>query len=149
MTLRCFRERCLQTVSFELVGIGFVSPLYAYLAGTPMLHGFALITILSIAILIWSPVFNTVYDLIERHRTGRVASQRPHASRVIHAILHEVSAILLTCPLLMWMGGHTLEAALAFNLGLTLTYSVYTYVFHIAYDQIRPVQMVPQRVISK
>lgn len=142
MTLRSFRERVIQTCSFEVVGIAFVSPVYAYIAGASMVHGFALISLLSIVILIWSPIFNTSFDWIERHRTRRLASARPHWLRIVHAVLHEVTAIIITCPLLMYFGGHSLQAALAFNLGLTITYSIYTYVFHIIYDRLRPVRPV-------
>ena len=140
MTLRSFRERAIQTSSFELIGIAFVSPIYAQLTGTSMVHGFALITILSIAILVWSPIYNTLFDAMERRYTDRLACKRPHKFRFVHATMHEISAVLITCPLLILIGGHTLGGALALNLGLTLTYSVYTYLFHIAYDRLRPVQ---------
>ncbi|UWR01837.1 PACE efflux transporter [Ruegeria conchae] len=140
MTLRSVKERVIQTSSFELVGIFFVSPIYAQLAGSSMVHGFATIAVLSIAVMVWSPIFNTFFDVIDRHFTNRLACKRPHRLRVLHATLHEVTAILITCPLLMWIGGHTLSAALAFNLGLTLTYSIYTYFFHMIYDRLRPVE---------
>ena len=140
MTLRSFRERVVQTGSFELIGIAFVSPVYALITGTSMAHGVAIIAALSVAILIWSPIFNTVFDVTDRHFTDRLACKRPHRLRILHAVMHEVSAILITCPLLMAIGGHSLGEALAFNLGLTITYSVYTYIFHMAYDRLRPVR---------
>ncbi|WP_170562386.1 chlorhexidine efflux transporter [Ruegeria atlantica] len=31
-------------------------------------------------------------------------------------------------------------SALALNVGLTLTYTVYTYLFHIIYDRVRPIK---------
>ena len=65
MTLRTFKERVIQTGSFELIGIAFVSPIYAYLTGASMVHGFAMITMLSFVIMIWCPIFNTIFDLIE------------------------------------------------------------------------------------
>ena len=140
MTLRSFRERVIQTSSFELIGIAFVSPIYAQLVGTSMAHGFALITILSIIILVWSPIYNTLFDTLERRYTNRLACKRPHKIRFVHASMHEVTAVIITCPFLIFLGGHTLSGALALNLGLTLTYSIYTYFFHIAYDRLRPVQ---------
>ncbi|WP_170601829.1 MULTISPECIES: PACE efflux transporter [Ruegeria] len=140
MTLRSFRERVIQTSTFELIGIAFVSPVYAQFTGSSMAHGFTIIAILSVAILVWSPIYNTFFDIVERRYTSRLACKRPHRLRFIHATMHEVSAVLITCPLLMWIGGHTLAGALAFNVGLTLTYSVYTYFFHIVFDHLRPVQ---------
>ncbi|WP_170562134.1 chlorhexidine efflux transporter [Ruegeria atlantica] len=105
MTLRTFKERIIQTGSFELIGIAFVSPVYAYLTGASMVHGFAMITMLSIVIMIWCPIFNTIFDLIERDKTARLACKRPQSVRVFHATLHEVTAVMITCPLLMMVGG--------------------------------------------
>ena len=99
-----------------------------------------------IAILIWSPIYNTILDRIEKQYTDRLACERPHDLGIIHALMHEITAVKLTCPLLIWIGGHTLGGALAFNTGLTLTCSAYAYVFHIAFDQLRPVQMVSNPV---
>ena len=140
MTIRSFKERILQTVSFEVIGIAVVSPAYAHLTGASMAHGFAMIALLSVVIMIWSPIFNTLFDLIERHRTQRLACERPQHLRIIHAGLHEITAVMITCPLLMALGGHSLATALMVNLGLTITYSIYTYVFHFTYDRLRPVK---------
>ena len=139
MTLRSFRERVIQTSSFELIGILFVAPIYAHLIGSSTMHGFILIALLSVAILVWAPIFNTAFDMIDRHFTNRPACKRPHKLRLVHATLHEVTAVMITCPLLIWVGGHTLPGALAVNFGLTVTYTIYTYVFHIIYDRLRPV----------
>ncbi|NKB54157.1 MAG: hypothetical protein GKR97_18430 [Rhizobiaceae bacterium] len=76
---------------------------------------------------------------MELRYTRRTACERPHDLRIIHALLHEVAAIILTCQLFVWIGGHTFGVALVFNFGPTLTYSVYTYVFHLAYDRVGPV----------
>ena len=152
MTVRSLKERIIQTGSFELIGIAFVSPLYAKITGASMAHGVTIIAMLSVAILIWSPVFNTLFDLIERRCTCRLACKRPHTLRIVHATLHEVTAVAITCPLLIFVGGHSLGSALALNVGLTLTYTAYTYVFHIFYDRLRPVQaqarMAPARQLA-
>lgn len=139
MTLRSARERIIQTIAFEGIGIAIVSPFYASIVGQTAIASFAMITLLSIAILIWSPVYNTLFDFLDWHIRARVACKRSHGLRVFHAIMHEVSAVLLTCPILIWVGGHSLGAALSLNFGLTVFYSVYTYLFHVAYDRLRPV----------
>ncbi|NIZ61070.1 hypothetical protein DL239_08785 [Sedimentitalea sp. CY04] len=139
MTLRNLRERVMQTLSFEVTGIVMVSPLYAALAGTRVVDGVALIAMLSIVILVWSPLHNYIFDVCEFKTTNRVASDRPHRVRVFHAFSHEATAVMITCPLMMYVAGHSLLQALSFNLGLTLFYTGYAYVFHIAYDKLRPV----------
>jgi len=140
MTLRSPKERVIQTLCFEVGGVALVSPAYAYLTGASMAGGFATIALLSIVIMTWAPVYNTLFDYIERERSGRLASDRSKGMRILHAILHEASSVLITCPLLIWLGGHSLTSALFINVSLTLTYVVYTYVFHIFYDLWRPVQ---------
>ncbi len=140
MKLRSVKERVIQTVAFEAIGIALVAPSYAYFAGSSISKGFALIALLSLVILLWAPIYNTLFDVIDQSCTGRPASDRPHNLRILHATLHEVSAVTMTCPILIWFGGHTIWGALSFNLGLTLTYTAYTYVFHIIYDRLRPVQ---------
>lgn len=140
MAVRSLKERILQTLSFEGIGIIIVSPLYALVTKASMAHGVAIIAMLSVVIMIWSPIFNTFFDLIERRCTCRLACKRPHALRLIHAVLHEGTAVAITCPLLIVVGGHSLGSALALNVGLTLTYTAYTYLFHIVFDRLRPVQ---------
>jgi uncharacterized membrane protein len=140
MTLRSPKERVIQTLCFEAGGVALLSPAYAYLTGASMAGGFATIALLSIVIMIWAPVYNTLFDYIERERSGRLASDRSKGMRILHALLHEASSVLITCPLLIWLGGHSLTSALFINVSLTLTYVVYTYVFHIFYDRWRPVQ---------
>lgn len=95
-----------------------------------------------IAILTWSLIYNTIFVRIEKQYTDRLACERPHDLGIIHALKHEIAAVMITCPLFIWIGSHTLGGALAFNTKLTLTYSAFAYVLHIAFDQLRPVQMV-------
>ncbi|WP_441347474.1 PACE efflux transporter [Shimia sp. MMG029] len=139
MTLRSPTERVIQTLCFEAGGVALVAPAYAYLTGTSMAGGLATIALLSIVILVWAPVFNTLFDYVERKCVGRLASDRPLGARILHATLHETSSILITCPLLIWTGGYSLTSALFINVSLTIAYVVYTFTFHIFYDRWRPV----------
>jgi len=140
MTLRSPKERVIQTLCFEAGGVALVSPAYAYLTGASIVGGITTIALLSIVIMTWAPVYNTLFDYIERERSGRLASDRSKRIRILHAVLHEASSVLLTCPLLIWLGGHSLTSALFINVSLTITYVVYTFIFHMFYDHWRPVQ---------
>ena len=139
MTLRTTRERVLQTCLFEVGGIALVTPLYAWIYGASSHEGLMLLIAISIAVLIWAPVFGTVFDMLERHWTGRVASDRPHHIRVLHAVLYEATAVSVTLPLAMSIGGLNVREAAALNVQLTLFYIAYAYVFHLMYDTVRPV----------
>jgi uncharacterized membrane protein len=89
--------------------------------------------------MIWSPLHNTVFDFIDLRLSGRVASDRPQVLRAVHAVSHEVTAVCVSLPLLIWLGGLSLWDAVFADILLTLFYTAYAYVFHVVFDWIRPV----------
>ena len=117
-----------------------VTPVYVLIFGTTAGEGFTLLLALSVAVMLWTPVFNTLFDWADLHFSGRVASDRPQVLRLVHAGLHEVSAIIVSLPLILWIGGISLGAALVLDLGLTIFFSAYAYGFHLVYDRMRPVR---------
>jgi len=144
MSLRSLPERAIQTVTFELGGILFAAPLYALVFSAPLDHSVAVIAALALAMMLWSPLHNTVFDTIELRLTGRVASDRPHAVRVLHAISHEATSMVITLPLLIGLGAHPLPEAFLIDIGLTAFSVVYAYIFNVLYDRLRPVR--PRRL---
>jgi len=140
--LRSPRERLLQTLAFELGGIAFVAPLYAAVFAVGTTDGILVIATVSAAVMIWTPLHNTLFDH-EWRALGRVASDRPHTLRIVHAVSHELTAVAISLPLIMSLGGHGLWQALAINAGLTAIYVAYAYVFHLGYDRLRPVGQAP------
>jgi uncharacterized membrane protein len=139
MVLRSPRERFIQTLSYEFGGWLLAVPLYMLVTGGSLTEGGLLMAALAAAVMIWSPLFNTAFDWADLRLSGRVASDRPHRWRMVHAISHEVSTVVVTLPILIWMGGFDLWHALAADIGLTLVYTVYAYGFHLVYDRLRPV----------
>lgn len=139
MSLRSARERAIQTFAYECGGLLFAAPLYALIFGGGAAEGFVLVAALAVAVMIWSPVHNTVFDWIEWRTARRVASDRPHRWRVVHAVTHEATSLVVTLPVIMWLTDHGIWGALLVDLGLTLFYAGYAYVFHLAYDRWRPV----------
>ncbi len=87
----------------------------------------------------WAAVYNTLFDRLELRFTGRVASERPHALRTLHTVGLEATAVLLTWPLVWALTDLGWWGALAADLGLTLAYMVYGYLFHLGFDRLRPV----------
>ncbi len=142
MTLRCFRERVYQTLAYELGGLLLATPLYSIMFGTSQLASLTLTVALSLAMLVWSPIHNTAFDWVELRWTGRVASDRPRALRLVHAALHEATSAIVTLPLIMWLSGQSVWTALGIDIGLTLLYTAYAYFFHILYDWLRPVKVI-------
>jgi len=143
MALRSARERACQTLAYEIGGLAIAAPLYSLIFGGGAGEGFALVAALALAVMIWSPIHNTVFDWVEWRVAGRVASDRPHRWRVVHAITHEATSLVVTLPVILWLTDHGIVGALLVDLGLTLFYAGYAYVFHLAYDRLRPVARPP------
>lgn len=137
--IRSLRERVIQTVWFELVGPALVAPPFAYFSGASAGDSFALLLTLALVVALWSGLYNSTFDRVEARLTGRVASARPHGLRVLHAVGLEASAILLTWPLIMAFTPLGWWQALFADIGLTLAYIAYGYVFHLVFDRLQPV----------
>lgn len=146
MGLRPLRERALQTLCFEIIGLALVVPVYSFATDRSSTDSMLLMVLLSLVILLWCPVHNTVFDVVELRLSNRKASDRPHWLRIAHAVSHETTAVFLTCPIVMLVGRMSLGEALAINIGLTVFYTAYAYTFHLIYDQLRPVQTDPSKL---
>ncbi len=137
--MRCVRERCLQTLSYEAGGLLLITPIYALVFSRTTGESLALMVTLSAIAMLWSPLHNGVFDWVDGFITGRTACARPHSLRVAHAASLEISSIAVTLPAVMWMGNYDMWAALAVDIGLTVAYILYAYVFHLLFDWVRPV----------
>lgn len=139
--LRSARERLIQTLWFEGVGLALVAPLYAWVAGDGIGASFALVAAVSVVVMAWAALFNTVFDIVEHRYTGRLASDRPHRLRAAHALAHEASSVIVTCPVIFAMSDLKWGGALVADLGLTMAYAAYAYLFHRLFDWWRPVKL--------
>jgi uncharacterized membrane protein len=59
----------------------------------------------------------------------------------VHAVAHEATAVIVTCPLIVALTGLGWWQALWLDVALTAVYAAYAYVFHLAFDRLRPVQV--------
>lgn len=139
MTLRSPAERLFQTVMFEAFGLVLAVPVYRLVTGASAGEGTGVLIAVTLAVLVWSALHNAVFDAVEWRLTGRVASDRPQGMRVIHALSHEGTAVAVSLPILLVLGGLGLGEALTMNVGLTAVYTAYAFAFHRAYDWWRPV----------
>jgi uncharacterized membrane protein len=139
MAIRSFRERAVQTLLYEAGGIAVATPLYDLIFGAGAAESLTLMVVLSVILLIWIPLFNWLFDLVEWRLTRRPSSERPHRMRALHAFGMEATSVVVTVPAIMLVGGHGFWEALAVDIGLSVLYVVYAYVFHILYDRFRPV----------
>jgi uncharacterized membrane protein len=137
--LRSGRERLIQTLWFEALGLAIVSPLFGFFADTSAGESLVVLVALSIAVMGWAALYNTAFDRIEQRCTGRVASDRSPRWRVVHAVMLETSAVGVTWPLIVALTPLGWREALVVEIGLTLAYTAYGYVFHLGFDWLRPV----------
>ena len=137
--VRGLRERVIQTLCFEALGLAIVSLPFAYVAGVTAGDSLLALLALSVVVMSWAALYNTAFDRIEQRLTGRLASDRPHSWRVLHALAFEASAVIATWPLLVALTPLSWRQAFVADIGLTLAYAAYGYVFHLAFDHARPV----------
>jgi uncharacterized membrane protein len=142
--IRSLRERVIQTLWFELLGLALVAPLFAYFSRATAGDSVVLLLVLAIVVTLWSGLYNSAFDLAELRLAGRVASDRSHGWRVLHTIGLETSAIVLTWPLVVAVTRLGWQEALFADIGLTLAYVTYGYVFHLGFDRLRPVHPEPR-----
>lgn len=140
MSLRSPKERMIQTLAYEAGGLCLSVPLVGLFGVGTTGEAFTLMLALSVAVMVWSPIHNTLFDWADLRLSGRLASDRPQGWRLVHAASHEATTVIVTLPILVWLGDLGFWTALLADLGLTLLYAAYAYVFHLVYDRLRPVR---------
>jgi uncharacterized membrane protein len=144
MALRSLRERLYQTLAYEFFGLVLIAPLISVAIGLSGSESVMLLVWVAFACMVWSPVHNIAFDWAEWTLARRVASDRPQGWRMVHALSHEATSVVVTTPLIMLVSGLGMLDALALDLGLTVAYTAYAYTFHMAYDWLRPVNCDPE-----
>lgn len=129
----------IQTLAYEGIGLALAVPIYATAFGSGASESAALLGLMVLIVLVWAPLHNTAFDWADWRLSGRSACARPHRLRLVHAFSYEISCMVFTLPLFIWLGGLSLRQALMADIGFTLFYVGYAYVFHLAYDRLRPV----------
>ncbi len=137
--LRPWKERLAQTLGFEATGLVISLPFLSLFTTQDTAESIAVLVALTLAVMAWSPLHNTVFDTLDLRCSGRVASDRPQLWRVIHAISHEVSSILVSLPILMIGAGLDFQTALFIDLGLSVIYAAWAWAFFLIWDRWRPI----------
>lgn len=140
MTVRNARERLLQSAGYEIGSLLVATPVCVWLTGTSVATSAVLVIVLTVATMLWAPLFNFAFDRVEWRLSRRVASDRSSRLRLLHAFALEASDIVISVPILMWLGGLDLHQALIADLGLLGVYMAYTYAYHRIFDWLRPVR---------
>jgi uncharacterized membrane protein len=140
-------DRLRHAISFELGGLGLISPLGAWAFSMPV----ADITVVRIACAIiatlWTYLYNLAFDAILQRITGGIGKSIP--VRVLHAVLFEVGLLAMLTPLMAWYLGISLIHAFVMDIAFALVFIAYTFVFNWAYDRIFSVSAWQEPAVTK
>lgn len=139
VTLRTGKDRLRYTISFELLLMAFLVPVGAAFFDKPVAEIGALGVVLAVKAMALNLIYNWAFDRIDA-RAGRVASQRSHVGRILHAIGFEVSLVITSLPIYAWWLGIGLLEALMTDIVVTSFVVAYTYFFTLAYDRLFPLE---------
>lgn len=131
MTAR--QRKILFAVSFEVFGILVAGLFLLVLSGSDGARTFSLAAVAATGAMIWSYVFNTVFEAWEARQTRR---GRSRLRRVVHAILFEGGLMAVLLPLTAWWLSVSLLEALALEGGLVIVFILYTYAFTCGFDRV-------------
>ncbi|MEW2917368.1 PACE efflux transporter [Ruegeria sp. ANG10] len=140
--LRTGKDRLRYTISFELLLMAFLVPVGAAFFDKPVAEIGALGAVLAVKAMVLNLVYNWAFDRIDA-RARRVASQRSHFGRILHAIGFEASLVITSLPIYAWWLGIGLLEALMTDVVVTSFVVAYTYVFTLAYDRLFPLEIKP------
>lgn len=127
-------ERVFQAVCFEAVAIVICTPLFAWVMDKT-LADMGVVTIATCLLALgWNVVFNSRFDRV----LARYGLVKNGWTRLLHALLFEGGLIVVGVPLIAWWLGVSLVQAFVLDMGVLLFFLPYTYVFHWAYDALRP-----------
>jgi uncharacterized membrane protein len=138
--MRSPRERIFQAVLYEAIGLAILTPAYGFAMGLPMDNSLVTMALISGIVIVWAPVYNTVFDRLMFKSTGRLAHQKTAGLRFLHASLYEASITLFAVPIIAYMSGMGWWVAFAADIGFTVAYFCYTYIFYAVYDRLRPLR---------
>jgi uncharacterized membrane protein len=139
LPLRSLLDRLRQIALYEIGGLALISPLFAFGAGISPASSIGLLAALSLIIGTWNGVYSTAFDWCERAITGQSADRRSLLARVAHAVFLEAGAVVFTTPLIAAWTDVSWKAAFIEDIGLTVVYVAYAFVFGLLYDSVFPI----------
>ena len=137
--LRSLKDRIRYTVIFETILLTMLVPAGMIFYDRDILDIGLLGVVLVVKAMVLNIIYNWVFDRLEA-RTGRVASDRPHKLRIIHAIGFEVTLAITSIPIYTWWLKITVLEAILIDVVVTTFIVGYTYIFTLVYDVVFPIK---------
>jgi len=127
------QRKLLQALLYEAIAVLCVGPGLALGFDRPSTTTIPLAILMSTTALIWSYLFNTLF---ERWESRQARKGRGPLRRLAHAIGFEGGLVLLLVPVMAWWLDTTLLAALLGDLAVLAFFFVYALVFHWMFDRL-------------
>ena len=135
------KERFFHALGFEVLAIAICAPLGAWLLGYSLGHIGLLTLMISLVAMSWNMVFNAIFDRAQR----RLGFDRTLVARAIHAIIFEVGLLLAVVPLAAWWLDMGLWQAFVLDIGISLFFLPYAFLFNWTYDHVRTIVVARRR----
>lgn len=126
-------RKIIYACSFELLGLAVSTLALLVMSDASPASSFWLSVVVSVMALIWNYIFNTMFEGWEAGQKQRGRSPR---RRLAHALLFGAGFMLMTVPVIIWALGTDSWHGLAYDLGLTVVFVIYTYLFTLAFDRL-------------
>lgn len=126
-------RRIVHATLFEVGALCILIPLASWLLGYGMGQFGALALMLSATAMLCNMLYNHAFEWFERRHEWR----RTVSVRIAHAIGFEVFLTVITVPLTAWWMDMTWLRAFMLDLGLTVYFMAYGFVFNRVYDWTR------------
>ena len=136
--MRTTRDRIRHAVSFEILALGIVVPLGAFVFSLPA-SDIGVVSVGSATIaMLWNYVYNIGFDRAMLRLAGSTLKTVP--IRVLHAVLFEAGLLLVLAPFIAWYLGVGLWHAVVMDVSFALFYMVYAFAFNWGYDRLFPIR---------
>jgi len=126
------RRRVVYVSLYEGIAVVCASVGLSFMSGQGVGHSGALAMLASLIAIVWTLVFNAVFEYWEARQSVR---GRSVARRVAHAIGFEAGMVAMLVPIFAWWLDVSLWEALVMDIGLMLFFLGYTFVFNWAFDR--------------
>ena len=127
------RRKIVYVTLFELIAVAITSSGLAAGSSASLQHASVLAVATSVIAVVWNLVYNTAFERWEARQTVR---GRGFKRRAAHAIGFELGFIITLVPLFVWWLDISWWHALVLDLGLSLFFLVYTFVFNLGFDKV-------------
>lgn len=127
------RRKIVYVTLYELIAVAITSTGLSAGSDSSLQHASVAAVGSSAIAVVWNLIYNTVFERWEARQTVR---GRGFRRRAAHAIGFELGFIVTLVPLFAWWLDIGWWHALVLDLGLSLFFLVYTFVFNLGFDKV-------------